>query len=114
MNKMLDKLDTLCQGLRLDALSAEEIYNKYSNEKTSLEAVITFLEIQHKYKTDKAAALRVKNARFPRVKTLKEYDFSLQDGVTAEQMKRLCDFVWLEQAFNVCKFRLRKTISPIK
>jgi DNA replication protein DnaC len=101
MNKTLDKLDNLCQGLRLNAMPAEEIYNRFGNETESLEAVITFLEVQLQHKVDKTTALRVKNARFPRVKTLKEYDFSLQDGVTAEQMKRLCDFVWLEQAFNV-------------
>jgi len=35
------------------------------------------------------------------VKTFEEYDFTLQDGVTADQMKRLCEFLWLEQAFNV-------------
>jgi len=101
MNKVLDKLDSLCHGLHLEALSAEDIYNRLGAEMTPLEAVIDFLEVQHQHKADKATAIRVRNARFPRIKTLKEYDFSLQDGVTAEQMKRLCDFVWLEQAFNV-------------
>ncbi|NLB55016.1 MAG: hypothetical protein GX811_04490, partial [Lentisphaerae bacterium] len=36
-----------------------------------------------------------------RVKTFDEYDFTLQNGVTTDQMKRLCEFLWLEQAFNV-------------
>ena len=35
------------------------------------------------------------------MKTFEEYDFTLQDGVTADQMKRICEFLWLEQAFNV-------------
>lgn len=102
MNALLDKLDGLCKGLRLDALPPEDVYDKLTDEMTPLETIITFLEFQHQHRMDKAAALRVRNARFPRIKTLDEYDFSQQDGVNADQMKRLCDFVWLEQAFNVC------------
>lgn len=102
MNALLDKLDGLCKGLRLDALPPEDVYNKLTDEMTPLETLITFLEFQHQHRMDKAAALRLRNARFPRIKTLDEYDFSQQDGVNADQMKRLCDFVWLEQAFNVC------------
>ena len=101
MNASLEKLDRLCRGLRLDALPAAEIHKKLNDGMTPLETVIAFLDIQHQRKLSRAAALRVKNARFPRVKTFEEYDFSQQDGVAAEQMKRLCDFVWLEQAFNV-------------
>ena len=101
MNKALERFDGLCRGLRLDALPADEIYARLSDKMTPIEAVIAFLEIQQQHKADKAAALRVRNARFPRMKTIKEYDFNLQYGVTADQMKRLSDFVWLEQAFNV-------------
>jgi DNA replication protein DnaC len=68
---------------------------------TPLEMLASFLDFQCRHKLDKAAATRVRNARFPRIKTFKEYDFSQQSGVTAEQMNRLCDFIWLEQAFNV-------------
>jgi DNA replication protein DnaC len=101
MNVALEKLEMLCKELRLDALSAEKIYANLSDGKTPLETIITFLDIQYKQKMIKSAAMRVKNARFPRIKTIKEYDFSLQTGVTADQINRLCDFVWLEQAFNV-------------
>jgi len=101
MNAPLEKLDGLCKGLRLDALPAAEIQDMLTDGMTPLETIIAFLDIQYQHKQDRSAALRVKNARFPRLKTFEEYDFSQQDGVTAEQMKRLCDFVWLEQAFNV-------------
>jgi len=101
MNVLLEKLDRLCKELRLDALPTKEIYDRLGAEMTPLEAVITFLDIQSQQKMIKSAALRVRNARFPRIKTIKQYDFSLQTGVTAEQMNQLCDFVWLEQAFNV-------------
>ena len=95
------KLEELCKSLRLDALPEKDIYSVLTDQMTQLETVTAFLEVQYKHKQAKAAALRVKNARFPQLKTFKQYDFSKQDGVTAEQMKRLSDFVWLEQAFNV-------------
>ena len=101
MSTLIEKLDGLCKGLRLDSLRAEEIHARLCDGMSPIETVIAFLECQHQHKMDKATAMRVKSAGFPQVKTLKEYDFSLQDGVTAEQMRRLCDFAWLEQAFNV-------------
>jgi DNA replication protein DnaC len=101
MNALLEKLDVLCKGLRLDALPAEEIGAKLTDGMSPLETLTVFLELQYQQKQDKSAALRVRNARFPRIKTFKEYDFGLQDGVSADQMNRLCDFIWLEQAFNV-------------
>jgi DNA replication protein DnaC len=101
MNTQLEKLDGLCKALRLEAISAKEIYVQMTDGMTPLEILTAFLEFQHRHKQRQAAAARIRNARFPQIKTFKEYDFSQQDGVSAEQMKRLCDFVWLEQAFNV-------------
>jgi len=101
MNAQLEKLDGLCKGLRLEAMPAKEIQSRLTDGMTPLETLTTFLDFQYQHKLSKAADARVRNARFPKVKTLKEYDFSQQDGVTADQMNRLCDFVWLEQAFNV-------------
>ena len=101
MNAQLDKLERLCKSLRLEALPASEIHAKLSGELSPLEALNEFLDIQYQHKQTQATLARVRNARFPRIKTFKEYDFNQQDGVSAEQMKRLSDFVWLEQAFNV-------------
>ena len=102
MNALLEKLNGLCKELRLEVMSAEDIQAYLKDDVTPLETLTAFLDCQYGHKQVRAAAARVRNARFPRVKTLKEYDFSLQDGVTAEQMNRLCDFIWIEQAFNVC------------
>jgi DNA replication protein DnaC len=101
MNTKLEKLDSLCKSLRLDAMPAAEIYPKLKEDMSPLETVTTFLELQYQHKLDKAATQRVRNAGFPRIKTFEEYDFLEQDGITEDQMQRLCDFVWLEQAFNV-------------
>lgn len=102
MNAMLEKLDGLCKELRLDTMPIEDIHAQLTGGMQPLEILTTFLDYQHKQKQIQAAKARVRNARFPMVKTFKEYDFSQQDGVSADQMNRLCDFVWLEQAFNVC------------
>ena len=101
MNALLERLDGLCQKLRLETMPADEIQSHLTGGMTPLEMLAAFLEFQYQRKLDKAAITRVRNARFPRLKTFKEYDFSQQGGVTAEQVNRLCDFVWVEQAFNV-------------
>ena len=69
MSALLDKLDGLCKDLRLDALAPEEVYEKLADGMTPLETIIAFLEFQHQHRVDRAAAMRVRNARFPRIKT---------------------------------------------
>jgi DNA replication protein DnaC len=102
MNAALEKHDQLCKALRLYTMPKEEIHTRFTDGSTPLETLCAFLEYQYHQKQSQATVSRIKNARFPRIKTFNEYDFNLQDGITADQMKRLCDFVWLEQAFNVC------------
>jgi DNA replication protein DnaC len=101
MNAQLEKLESLCRELRLSVMPAGEINGRLAEDKSPMGVLISFLDFQRRQKQDQASAARLRNARFPRIKTFKEYDFNEQAGITAEQMKRLCDFVWLEQAFNV-------------
>jgi DNA replication protein DnaC len=102
MSTLIERFDGLCKNLRLNAIAAEDIYESIDDGMSPLESITAFLEKQNQLRLSKASDLRIKNARFPRIKTLDEYDFSQQDGIASDQMKRLCDFVWLEQAFNVC------------
>ena len=101
MNAALTKLDALCESLRLDAISSATFLQSLPEPLSPMEILTRFLETQQAYKQEQATKARIAKARFPRVKTFEEYDFTLQDGVTADQMKRLCEFLWLEQAFNV-------------
>jgi len=101
MNALLEKLDKSCKELRLTAIPAKELYTKLKDDASPMEIITSFLDLQLQYKQDQATAARIRTARFPQIKTFKQYDFNQQDGVTAEQMNRLCDFFWLEQAFNV-------------
>ena len=36
------------------------------------------------------------------MKTLETFDFGFQRSVSKEQMLRLCDLTWIEQAYNIC------------
>ena len=101
MTTTLEKMAGLCKSLRLDVMPAEDVNALCAEGRTPFQALVGFLEFQQQRKTDQAMVSRIRNARFPRIKMLKDYDFSQQDGVSAEQMNRLCDFVWLEQAYNV-------------
>jgi len=101
MNIQLQNLENLCKTLRLDAVVPAEFLQSLPDGLSPLNVLTQFLETQYLHKQKQASACRIRNARFPKVKTFEEYDFSQQEGVTSEQIKRICDFVWLEQAFNV-------------
>ncbi len=45
--------------------------------------------------------MRIKRAMMPPLKTIEEFDFGFQRSVTKEQMLRLCDFTWVDDAYNV-------------
>jgi len=101
MNAPLERLSELCKELRLEPLAAAEVQSLVTPDMSPLQAITAFLEVQTQRKQSQALQRRVTNARFPRIRTFEEYDFHLQEGITEEQMKQLCDFLWLEQAYNV-------------
>jgi DNA replication protein DnaC len=101
MNAQLENLENLCKTLRLNAMPPTEFLQELPDGLSPLDIITRFLELQHRHKQTQGSLARIKKARFPRIKTFDEYDFSLQDGVSAEQMKRLCEFIWLEQAYNI-------------
>ena len=101
MNTAITRLDVLCQSLKWAAIPPADFLQSLPDSLSPLEILTRFLEAQQAHKQEQAAKARISKARFPRGKTFEEYDFTLQVGVTADQMKRLCEFLWLEQAFNV-------------
>lgn len=68
---------------------------------TPLASVERFLGEQLRLKEQKAAKLRIKRAMMPPIKTIEEFDFGFQRSVTKEQMLRLCDFTWVDDAYNI-------------
>ena len=101
MNERIEKVNRLVSGLYLTAVDFEKLYaNK--NNLTPLESVEIFLSEQQHLRTEKQNVIRRKRANLPAEKTLETFDFGFQRSVSKEQMLRLYDMTWVEQAFNIC------------
>lgn len=101
MMKPLDRVINLMADLRLSPVDFEVLYAG-KNELTPLESVELFLREQQHLRTEKQTILRRRRANLPSEKTLDAFDFGFQRSVSKEQMLRLSDMTWVEQAYNIC------------
>jgi hypothetical protein len=69
MNVQFEKLESLCKELRLVVMPAGEIQCRLMEDKSPMDVLVSFLEYQYRQKQNQAATARLRNARFPRVKT---------------------------------------------
>lgn len=99
--KPLDNVTALMAALRMQPMEFEAIFAG-KNKLTPLESVELFLMEQQRLRVEKQNLLRRKRAGLPAEKTLDTFDFGFQRSVSREQMLRLSDMTWVEQAFNVC------------
>lgn len=95
---MMDVISRQIAELRLEAVDASLLF---PNGLTPLECVERFLAEQIRLKEQKAATIRIKRANMPPMKTIDEFDFGFQRSITKEQMLRLYDFTWVEDAYNI-------------
>lgn len=98
MNQTLENINNMISRLHLEPVNFQELFQ---DGHSPLESVQIFLEEQVLLKEQKAAIMRMKRAGMPPKKTLEDFDFGFQQSVTKEQMLRLSDFTWLEDAYNV-------------
>jgi DNA replication protein DnaC len=84
--------------LRLEPIDFSSLF---TDGLTPLASVERFLGEQLRLKEQKAAKIRIKRATMPPLKTIEEFDFGFQRSITKEQMLRLCDFTWVEDAYNI-------------
>lgn len=101
MNTPLDRINLLLGQLHLQPMDFKAIYIG-KNELTPLESVERFLLEQQRLRIEKQNVLRHRKANLPAEKTLNSFDFGFQRSVSKEQMLRLSDMTWVEQAYNVC------------
>jgi len=85
----------------MSPMDFEALY-KGKNSLTPLESIEIFLNEQQRLRTEKQNMIRRKRAKLPAEKTLDSFDFGFQRSVSKEQMLRLSDMTWVEQAYNVC------------
>lgn len=98
MNQTLENINNMIARLHLEPVNFQELFQ---DGHSPLESLQIFLKEQIKSKEQKAAVMRTKRAGLPPKKTLEGFDFGFQQSVTKEQMLRLSDFTWLEDAYNV-------------
>lgn len=101
MNPTVERINRLITGLRLSAIDID-ILLKDKHDVTPLESIELFLAKQQTLRIEKQNLIRHKRANLPYIKTLDEFDFGFQKSVSKQQMLKLSDMTWVEQAFNVC------------
>lgn len=101
MSTPTDRVNALLSDLRLMPVDFEKLYGK-ENNLTPLKSIEIFLSEELRLRIEKQNMLRRRNARLPYEKTIEGFDFGFQRSVSKEQMLRLCDMTWVEQAYNVC------------
>ena len=96
-----ERVLNLLSDLRIQPVDFEALYAG-KNNLTPLESVELFLAEEQWLRVEKQNLLRRKRAALPAEKTLDAFDFGFQRSVTREQMLRLSDMTWVEQAYNIC------------
>lgn len=67
-----------------------------------VESLELFLLEEQRLRVEKQNRNRRRKANLPVEKTLASFDFGFQRSVSKEQMLRLGDMTWVEQAYNIC------------
>ena len=101
MSKPLDRVMLLQENLRMSPIDFEILFAD-KNDLTPLESIELFLLEQQRLRTEKQNVLRCRRAGLPAEKSLESFDFGFQRSVLKEQMLRLSDMTWVEQAYNIC------------
>jgi len=66
-----------------------------------LEFVYALCQGEIDSREEKATKRRMAYAQFPFIKTIEEFDFAYQSGITKRQVNQLLDMQWLDQAYNL-------------
>ena len=101
MTKPIERIVGLLADLRMSLVDFDSLYVG-KNDLTPLESVELFLLEQQRLRMDKQTLLRRRRANLPAAKTVDSFDFGFQRSVSKEQMLRLSDMTWVEQAYNIC------------
>lgn len=98
LNKIENSITQLTAELRLKQLNYNDLFK---DGLTPLESVELFLKEQLKLKEARANDLRMRRSFLPARKTIDEFDFGFQRSITKEQMLRLSDCSWIDDAYNI-------------
>lgn len=104
MNKSVTEIQQAFKQLRL-AETAEELPELLRRAEQSSWTYLEFLEqlteFELKRREKKSIERRMNWARFPFYKPLNMFKLDEQTAITERQLKQLCEYQWLEQAYNI-------------
>lgn len=104
MNKTVSELQQYFRQLRL-AETAEELPQLLRAAEQASWTYLEFLEqitaFEIQKREEKSVERRLKWARFPYLKTLKEFNLDEQTSLNARQLQQLSELSWLEQYYNL-------------
>jgi DNA replication protein DnaC len=98
MNKLEQSIQQLSTTLQLKPIDYHKLF---SEGLTPMQSVEIFLKEQVKLREERANELRLKRSYLPTRKTVHEFDFGFQRSITKEQMLRLLDCTWVDDAYNI-------------
>lgn len=95
---MIAAIEMMMAKLHLEKVDFQSLFQ---GGLSPLESLDRFLSEQIRLKEQKTIESRIKRSGMPKIKTLEGFDFGFQQSITKEQMLRLSDFTWIEQAYNI-------------
>ncbi len=100
LSEVQEQLLSLNMKHAAEALS-ELLERSQKEEWSSLKTIQALLAKERDNLSDKARSKRMKDAGFPYMATLEEFDFGFQKSVSKKHMLQLMELSWLESAFNI-------------
>lgn len=98
MNKLEQSIQQLSAAIQLKPIDCHKLF---SEGLTPLQSVEIFLKEQVRLREERANELRLKRSYLPTRKTIQDFDFGFQRSITKEQMLRLSDCTWIDDAYNI-------------
>ena len=96
---MRSELVSLARQFRLMALHDDCSKDGFELENEAF--LLKVLRREAKFREEKAAADRLKRAKFPSFKSFDDFDTDFQKGVTRKQLETLASLEWLDSLFNL-------------
>lgn len=100
----LESVKEYAKKLNLNYLhtNADAILEKADIKEVSYQQLLlSILESELELKEIKAQEKRLKNAGFPVLKTIDEFDLNFQKSITQRQVNRLLEMEWIDRIYNL-------------
>lgn len=102
MNKPVERIKDLMAELKLTHFELEDFTETvFKKDLSPLELLEKFLDMELKGRHVKAYEKRIKQAYLPNSRSIDNFDFGFQKSIKKEQILKLTDMAWVENAYNI-------------